>query len=108
MEINRADILSTILTSLSNTVEMTTGNAVEQGSLQENTRLIGHEAVLDSMGLVSLLLDVEQSILDQFDVVIIIADERAMSQKRSPFRSVETLTDYVLQLVKEQTESAGS
>jgi acyl carrier protein len=106
MEINRADILHAILVSLSNTVEMSTGKSIEQDSFQESTRLIGHEAVLDSMGLVSLLLDVEQSISEQYDVVIIIADERAMSQKRSPFRSVESLTDYVLELVKEQTESA--
>lgn len=105
MEINRADILKTVLTSLKNTVEMTTGNLMAENSLQESTRLIGHDAVLDSMGLVSMLLEVEQGVLDQFDVVIIIADERAMSQKRSPFRSVETLTDYVFQLVKEQTES---
>lgn len=106
MEINRAEILQTILTSLSNTVEMSTGKSTEQNSFTESTRLIGHEAVLDSMGLVSLLLDVEQSISEQYDVVIIIADERAMSQKRSPFRSLESLTDYVLELVKEQIESA--
>jgi acyl carrier protein len=106
MEINRADILKTILISLKNTVEITTGNVVDLDGFQESTRLIGHEAVLDSMGLVSLLLDIEQSISEQFDVVIIIADERAMSQKRSPFRSVESLTDYVLDLVKEQIERA--
>ena len=108
MEINREDILQIVLASLSNTVEMTTGDAVTADSFRESTRLIGHEAVLDSMGLVSMILEVEQNILDRFGVVIIIADERAMSQKRSPFRSVETLTDYVYELVKEQTESARS
>ena len=106
MDINRAEILETILESLRNTVEITTGKSTDQNGFQESTRLIGHDAVLDSMGLVSLLLDVEQSISEQYDVVIIIADERAMSQKRSPFRSVESLTDYVLELVKEQTERA--
>lgn len=63
----------------------------------EDTFLIGQAAVLDSMGLVSAILDIEQRLADDYDIVLVLADERAMSQKNSPFRSVRSLTDYVCQ-----------
>ena len=55
------------------------------------------------MGLVTLIVDVEQRLEEQYDVVVVLADERAMSQERSPFRSVSSLADYISQLVEEQT-----
>jgi len=35
---------------------------------------------------------------EQHGVALVLADERAMSQTRSPFLSVGTLADYVCQL----------
>jgi acyl carrier protein len=70
--------------------------------LDGSTRLIGSKAVLDSMGLVSLLIDVEQKINESHNINITIADERAMSQEKSPFRTVNTLTEYVDMLIQEQ------
>ena len=68
----------------------------------ENTRLIGRSSVLDSMGLVTLIVEVEQRLEDGHDLVVVLADDRAMSQTRSPFLSVGTLADYVLQLAAGQ------
>ena len=68
----------------------------------EDTRLIGRASVLDSMGLVTLIVEVEQRLEDEHDLVVVLADDRAMSQTRSPFLSVGTLADYVLQLAAEQ------
>ena len=65
------------------------------------TVLFGRDGNLDSLGLVNLLVAIEQNIEDEFDVSITIADEKAMSQKRSPFRTIETLTDYIENLIKE-------
>jgi len=65
----------------------------------DDTRLFGEN--LDSMGIVFLVTDLEAAISDEFDVDITLADERAMSQKTSPFRSVKTLTKYVNLLVSE-------
>lgn len=69
--------------------------------VSEKTELYGKNGNLDSMGLVSFLIDIEESLLDR-DIQISLSDERAMSQTRSPFRSVETLTDYIETLVTEQ------
>ena len=65
------------------------------------TVLFGNNGQLDSLGLVSLLVIIEQNIEDEFDVSITIADEKAMSQKRSPFRTIGTLADYIDVLLKD-------
>ena len=65
------------------------------------TKLIGSNSKLDSLGIVSFLVTIEQNIEDEFDVIFTIADERAMSQKRSPFRTIGTLADYIDMLLKE-------
>ena len=64
------------------------------------TELYGTNGQLDSMGLVSFLVDIEESFQDN-DINISLSDERAMSQSRSPFRSVQSLTDYITALLKE-------
>lgn len=55
---------------------------------------------LDSLQLVTLIVDVEQKMADSFGVTITLADSRAMSQKNSPFRSVGSLADYAYRLTK--------
>ena len=66
----------------------------------EETKLYGSNGSLDSMGLVAFLIDIEESFLDE-NLNITLSDERAMSQSRSPFRTVDTLVNYIEMLVKE-------
>ena len=54
------------------------------------------------IALVSLIVAVEQNIEDEFGISITLADERAMSQENSPFRSVRSLADYVETILKEK------
>jgi acyl carrier protein len=68
--------------------------------ITEETRLFGAKSALDSLALVSLITDVEELVYEQLDKEIVLADERAMSQKTSPFRSVGSLRDYILELLK--------
>ncbi|NJN18051.1 MAG: acyl carrier protein [Oscillochloris sp.] len=70
--------------------------------LGEATRLLGKEATLDSLGLVTLIVDLEARIEDRFDIALTLADERAMSQQRSPFRTIGALTDYICTLLAEE------
>jgi acyl carrier protein len=70
------------------------------------TRLFGGDSAMDSTALVSLLVEVEQQINDACGADIVIADERAMSQKRSPFRSIGSLGEYVHALLAEQGHAA--
>jgi len=64
-------------------------------------KLLGTHAICDSLGLVSYLVALEGEINDQFDAQIVLMSERAMSQERSPFRNMEALIDFVLELLSE-------
>ena len=67
-----------------------------------NIKLFGSQGLLDSIGLVTLISSVESKVLDGLNVEIIIASEKAMSQQSSPFRTIQSLTSYVDELIKEQ------
>lgn len=66
------------------------------------TKLYGAKGVLDSLALVSLIADVEERVSQELGVEIVLADEKAMSQRTSPFRDVESFSDYIEKLIKEQ------
>src|SRR4030095_17241338 len=68
----------------------------------EETRLFGSKGLLDSIGLVTVVCEVEQQGSDQLGLSISIGDDRALSLERSPFRTVGMLADYVLMLLDEQ------
>ena len=59
------------------------------------TRLLGSQSVLDSMHLVSLIVTIEREVEDAFGVALTLADERALSMNASPFRSIQSLADYI-------------
>jgi acyl carrier protein len=59
------------------------------------TRLLGSQSVLDSMHLVSLIVTIERELEDAFGVALTLADERALSMNASPFRSIQSLADYI-------------
>jgi len=65
----------------------------------EELKLFGGESLLDSLGLVSLIVSIEEAIDDKFNTSIILADEKAMSRRTSPFSRVSSLVDYILELV---------
>jgi len=69
------------------------------------TRLYGAKSPLDSLALVNLISDIESRVADEFDVEIILADERAFDSRLTPFARVSTLTPYVEQLIKEAQAS---
>ena len=70
--------------------------------ISSDTILFGKEGELDSLELVTLIILVEDQIADKLGVEVTIADEKAMSLKNSPFRSVNTLSDYVDQLLRKK------
>ena len=65
-----------------------------------DTNLIGNDSVLDSVSLVSFLIDIEGLVQDEFGIDFVIMSEKAMSQKNSPFKSVKSLFEYLEQEIK--------
>ena len=97
-----------------NRIEQIIFEAIEDLNLQrsqddqlkksEDTVLFGYSGQLDSLGLVDLILAVEQKIMEKLDKVVTLADEKAMSQKKSPFRTVGFLAEYICQLLEEKKD----
>ena len=68
----------------------------------EQTRLFGDRADLDSMGLVTLIADLEYDLQQNLGRTVSLVDEKAMSRLTSPFRRVDYLADYLVELLNEQ------
>lgn len=61
--------------------------------------LIGEEAAVSSMALVSFIADVESTLMETTQVSLTLVSEQALSRRQSPFRTVNALADYVLELL---------
>ena len=68
-----------------------------------DTVLFGESGKLDSLGFINLLIAIEQRLEEIFDVSFTLANEKAMSQVNSPFRTVETLAEYTSKLLNKKT-----
>ena len=73
----------------------------QQLELSTETVLLGKDGNIDSITLVNLIVAIEESIEDELNVGITLVDEKALSQKESPFRTIGTLIDYIAQVVKD-------
>ena len=67
--------------------------------LRPDAPLFGDQGMLKSFDLVSLLLDIEETISTRIGHQISISDERAMAAHKNPFRDPATLATYVAALL---------
>ena len=74
----------------------------EQIEVGPTTPLFGPNAQIDSLALVSVIVDVETALNVDYDLPISLTDDRAMTREISPFDDVQTLKDYIVELVAEQ------
>jgi acyl carrier protein len=72
-------------------------------SITGDTVLVGKDAVLDSLGVVSLIVEVEQRVEAEHGVSVTLANDKAMSQRNSPFRTVAVLTDHLVAMIAEES-----
>lgn len=66
-----------------------------------DTELYSGSGVLDSLALVSFLVNLEQKINHENSINITIASDRAMSMKHSPFNTVKSLVIYLDKVISE-------
>ena len=71
----------------------------EQIDIQLDTALFGKNSALDSLALVSVIVDIETVVSDHFERHISLTDDAAMSRDPVPFSSVMVLKNYILELV---------
>ena len=69
-----------------------------------DTELFGTDNGLESIQLVSFVVAVEDHILDTMGNDLVLADEKAMSRRNSPFRNLAALAEYIAELLGEANE----
>ncbi len=100
---DRAQVASAVMSAIEElNQDLPSGAALE---LAPDTVLFGRGSRLDSLGLVNLIVAVEGALADELDVEITLADEKAMSQASSPFRTVDTLVDFIVMRLEEGTDA---
>jgi len=67
------------------------------------TVIFGRGTVLDSLDVVNLIVTIEGKLADEHETFLTLANEKAMSRKVSPFRTVESLAAYVEELLREES-----
>jgi len=72
------------------------GNQISQDL---DASIYGDTNGIDSLGLVSFIINLEQNIEERLNKVVSLADEKAMSQKKSPYESINVLSEYILKLI---------
>jgi hypothetical protein len=101
MTVDREVIVGEIYQALARINELRDpGNRI---ACAEGTVLYGSGGALDSLGLVSLILDVELAINERTGRNLVLADTQAMSQRHTPFRDVRSLADYVMSRLSDES-----
>ena len=93
--LSRSAIEEIVLGALQNANQARPANS--QLEVSPTAPIFGADSALDSLGLVALLIDIEEALSDR-GLAVTLTDARAMSQTRSPFRAVPPLVDYLVQL----------
>jgi acyl carrier protein len=100
--IDRKVAIEIVLSTLRDAVDQNGGDA---SGVTEETVIVGPEAVIDSIGVVSLIVDIEQRLEMDHQVSVTLASDRAMSQRNSPFRTAAVLADHILTTEREGAAS---
>ena len=99
---NQEKILKIIFSAVDETNLLLPNN--RQLTKSTETHLFGDLSELDSLGFMGFIVATEQKIKEEFGGLITLANERAMSQENSPFRTIGALADYIYLLYKEKFE----
>jgi acyl carrier protein len=97
--VERIGILQVVLRAIEAANSSRDGQS--QLEVSPDAPLFGAASPLDSLGLVALLIDIEEAFADRGHPVV-LSDERALSQRRSPFRNVASLVEYIERLLTEE------
>jgi ClpP class serine protease len=87
-----------VLAALREAVDQSGGDA---SAVNADTVIVGPGAVIDSIGVVSLIVDIEQRLEMEHQVSVTLANDRAMSQRNSPFRTPTVLAEHILATERE-------
>ena len=71
----------------------------QQFVADKDTVLFGNNSNIDSLSLVSVIVDLESVFSDEYGQDISLTDDRAMTREISPFSNVQNLVEYIKELL---------
>ena len=95
----KIEILNIVLNQLNSLVDTLPDS--QKFTVGEETVLFGRNSNIDSLSLVSVIVDLESYFLDEHEIEVCITDDRAMTREISPFDNVKNLVDYLHELINE-------
>jgi acyl carrier protein len=96
----REQVLKIIIENVKNLVDTYPEN--HRFNVDEKTILFGLNSEIDSLSLVSVIVDLETEFYDSFNIEISLTDDRAMTREVSPYDNISVLADYIVELVTEK------
>jgi hypothetical protein len=84
---------------LSTVIDAVAAIRPDVGAVGKRTRLIGSGALLDSVGLVSLLINLEQRFDNVVDLAWSLMENASVAEEEHPFRTVEALAEHIHELL---------
>ena len=75
---------------------------LDLGKCNDEMILFGAGATIDSLTLVSLIVDLESKVSEFFSIEISLTDDRAMTREISPFDTFGSLRIYIEELITEK------
>jgi acyl carrier protein len=73
--------------------------APDLGPIGEESYLIGNQAILDSVGFVTLLVALEQNLANAVDLSAVLMEQDGADEANNPFLTVGSLADHIQQLM---------
>ena len=68
-------------------------------NINEDTPIFGDDAGIDSLSLAFLVSQAEVRVDEELGHQVVLADEKAMSMRNSPYRTVGTLIDFIIERI---------
>lgn len=99
----RAEVMTLVVSSMRDV--LSEKDESPSDPMGEFTYLIGSKSVLDSLGLVTLVVELEQRLEEEYGVPLVLADDSEIVRKNSPFQTVKSLTDYICSLIAEKRQN---
>ena len=94
MNITQDDVLRAIFRAVDDANKIASPDA--QLIKDSSTVLIGEGGVLDSLGLITFIVSIEEKLQDDLSVQAIVLDEAALVDPVGPYRTIDTLASWIL------------
>lgn len=93
MTVSRENLVELVRSALTDALEEK--SKTPPADLGPETEIFGKDGLLDSLGLVTMVMEIETRLEESHGVTVVLASDRAMSRKSSPFRTLGALVNEI-------------